>query len=115
MAASLLLYRRIGKGFKNPDPSALPVLNALADGQYELVWGPWHVPGMFGIINNAFACAFMALVWFFSFWPPSTPTLPDNMNFAVAMTGGVLVFSIIYYFLWARRVFKGPVREVEMS
>ncbi|KAK2616281.1 hypothetical protein QQS21_000715 [Conoideocrella luteorostrata] len=48
IAASLLLYRRCGKGFKLPDPSALPALANTADGEGRtLAWGPWHIPGIF--------------------------------------------------------------------
>lgn len=113
MAASLLLYRRCGKGYKLPDPSALPALadTTAGDGQ-TLAWGPWHVPGVFGIINNVFAVLFMLVVWFFSFWPPATPVTPATMNYASLMTGGVALLSIIYYLLWAKREYKGPQMEI---
>ncbi|SPJ87937.1 related to GABA transport protein [Fusarium torulosum] len=112
MAASLLLYRRVGKGFKLPDHSAFPALaNTGADDIQTLAWGPWHVPGVFGIINNSYACLYMALIWFFSFWPPAVNPDVAGMNFAVLMTGCVFIFSVIYYLTWARWEYKGPVVE----
>ncbi|KAH7125819.1 amino acid/polyamine transporter I [Dactylonectria macrodidyma] len=116
MAASLLLYRRCGNGYKLPDPSALPALadTAAGDGQ-TLAWGPWHVPGVFGIVNNTFACLFMLIIWFFSFWPPQTPVTPDTMNYASLMTGGVALLSVIYYLLWAKKEYKGPHMEVDAN
>lgn len=116
VAAGLLLYRRCGKGYKLPDPSAFPALaETTADEGQELVWGPWHIPGKFGIINNIFAFAFMVIIWFFSFWPPATPTTPENMNFSVLMTGTLTVFSIAYYLIWARKYYRGPIIEIERT
>jgi hypothetical protein len=112
LAAGLLLYRRVGKGFKFPDRSAFPALaNTGADEIQTLAWGPWHVPGVFGIINNSYACFYMALIWFFSFWPPAANPDAAGMNFAVLMTGGVFIFSVIYYLTWARWEYKGPIVE----
>ncbi|KAJ9417949.1 amino acid permease-domain-containing protein [Fusarium oxysporum] len=112
MAASLLLYRRVGKGFKLPDPSAFPALADTGAGEGQtLAWGRWHVPGVFGIINNTYACLYLALIWFFSFWPPAANPNVASMNFAVLITGCVFIFSVIYYLTWARREYKGPVVE----
>ncbi|KAF4332543.1 amino acid polyamine transporter I [Fusarium beomiforme] len=112
MAASLLLYRRVGKGFKLPDPSAFPALADTGAGEGQtLAWGPWHVPGVFGIINNTYACLYLALIWFFSFWPPAVNPGVASMNFAVLITGCIFIFSVLYYLTWARREYKGPIVE----
>ncbi|KAG7404176.1 Choline transport protein [Fusarium oxysporum f. sp. rapae] len=112
MAASLLLYRRVGKGFKLPGPSAFPALADTGAGEGQaLAWGPWHVPGVLGIINNTYACLYLALIWFFSFWPPAANPNLASMNFAVLITGCVFIFSVIYYLAWARREYKGPIVE----
>jgi hypothetical protein len=110
----MLLYRRVGKGFKMPDPSVLPALadTSAPEGVAELAWGPWHVPGMCGIVNNTFACLYMIVILFFSFWPPAMNPDPESMNFAVLMTGALIIFSIIYYLLWAKKEYKGPVVEI---
>ncbi|KAH6949125.1 amino acid/polyamine transporter I [Fusarium avenaceum] len=112
ITASLLLYRRVGKGFKLPGLSAFPALADTRDDEIQtLAWGPWHVPGVFGIINNVYACFYMVIIWFFSFWPPAANPDVAGMNFAVLMTGCVLIFSVIYYFTWARWEYKGPIVE----
>jgi choline transport protein len=41
--------------------------------QATLVWGPFHVPGLFGTLNNAYACVYMIFVIFWSVWPPALP------------------------------------------
>lgn len=116
MAASLLLYRRVGKGYKLPDPSALPALADTTGGEgATLAWGPWHIPGIWGIINNTYACLFMIIIWFFSFWPPQTPVAPDSMNYAALMTGGVALLSTIYYVTYAHKVYQGPLMEIHAN
>ena len=79
-----------------------------------LVWGPWRVPGIWGTLNNAFACVFITFVIFWSFWPPTTPATPENMNYSVLVTGTVVAFSIVYYYLWGRTQYKGPLVEREV-
>jgi choline transport protein len=34
--------------------------------QASLIWGPFSIPGIFGIINNAYACTYMVFVIFWS-------------------------------------------------
>lgn len=46
--------------------------------QASLVWGPFHVPGLFGTLNNAYACVYMIFVIFWSVWPPVTPVSADT-------------------------------------
>lgn len=110
MAAGLLLYRRCTHGFKLPSPTALPAL--ATDTHAELVWGPWHIPGIFGIVNNSLACVYLIIVCFFSFWPPVTPVTADTMNYSVLVTGTVTVFSIVYYLVWAKKEYHGPTIEI---
>lgn len=71
-------------------------------------WGPWRLPSAFGIVNNVFAIAYLVVICFISFWPTELPVTPDNMNFSVLVTSFVVLFSTIYYFAWARRVFNAP-------
>lgn len=80
-----------------------------------LVWGPWHIPGLLGTINNAYACTYMIFVIFWSFWPPETPVTAETMNYSVVVTGGVIIFSIIWYFVRARKVYKGPLIDEEVK
>ncbi|TVY61355.1 Choline transport protein [Fusarium oxysporum f. sp. cubense] len=109
IAAGLLLYRRLTKGFVLPGTSDLPAL-ANTTGA-ELVWGPFHLKGAFGIANNIFAMCYLIVVGFFSFWPPMVNPTVDMMNYSVVVTGGLVIFSVIYYFAWARKEYNGPVVE----
>ncbi|KAF4983786.1 hypothetical protein FZEAL_870 [Fusarium zealandicum] len=109
IAAVLLLYRRCTKGFTMPGPSDLPALANTVGAQ--LVWGPFHVPGTFGIANNVFTICYLIVIGFFSFWPPVLNPTPDMMNYSVLVTGSLVVFSVIYYFVWGNKEYKGPILE----
>lgn len=76
-----------------------------------LFWGPWHIPGLLGILNNAYACAYMTFVIFWSVWPPDAKVTPASMNYSVLVTGAVILFSVFWYLVRGRWVFRGPLVE----
>lgn len=82
--------------------------------QARLVWGPWHIPGLLGTINNAYACTYMIFVIFWSVWPPATPVSASTMNYSVVVTGGVMILSGIWYFVRGRREYKGPLVDKDV-
>ena len=59
-----------------------------------------------------FACTYLTVMVFFSFWPIERPVTVENMNYAVLATGAVVIVSLVYYLVWAKRVYTGPVIEV---
>jgi choline transport protein len=79
-----------------------------------LTWGPFHIPGMLGIVNNAYACCYMVFVIFWSVWPPATPVTAETMNYSVVVTGGVVIFSVVWYFFKGRKEYSGPVVDEEV-
>jgi choline transport protein len=81
----------------------------------RLVWGPFRLPGPFGIINNLYACCYMVFVIFWSVWPPSTPVTASTMNYSVVVTGGVMLLSAVWYFVRAKNVYKGPLIDSEVA
>jgi amino acid transporter len=83
--------------------------------QAQLIWGPWHIPGILGIINNAYACLYMIFVIFWSVWPPLTPVDASTMNYSVLVTGGVIIFSIVWYWVRGRREYHGPTIDAEVA
>ncbi|KAF5019815.1 hypothetical protein F66182_8184 [Fusarium sp. NRRL 66182] len=109
IAATLLLYRRTTKGFVLPGAAELPAL-ANTTGA-ELVWGPFHLKGAFGIANNVFTICYLLVVSFFSFFPPMVDPTVDMMNYSSVVMGGIIIFSVIYYFVWASKEYNGPIVE----
>lgn len=52
---------------------------------------------------------------FWSFWPPGAKAAARTMNWSVVVTGAVVGFSVVYYVVWGRKGFRGPVVEVEVE
>ena len=132
LPASLLLYHRI-KGHISPhgteaedisDTSGPPAYGAekvvsqqsseVGVAQIKLIWGPWHIPGILGTINNAYACVYMIFVIFWSVWPPYTPVTASTMNYSVVVTGGVLILAGVWYAVRGKRVYKGPLVDTDV-
>lgn len=105
----LLLYRRI-KGdislYNDHEDTLVNVPGA------KLVWGPFHVPGIWGILINTYGVIYMVIVVFFSFWPSQMSVTVKTMNFSVVGTVGTIILAIIYYVIRARKVYQGPIMEV---
>ncbi|KAF2098206.1 amino acid transporter [Rhizodiscina lignyota] len=123
LPCALLLYHRI-KGHimpygTEPDPDLQPKIShspaEVQVAQARLIWGPWSVPGILGTINNAYACVYMIFVIFWSVWPPQTPVTASTMNYSVVVTGGVMILSGIWYFVRARKVYKGPIVDEDVA
>lgn len=105
---SFLLYRRVTGGIRKRN-----TINETSE-PGQLIWGPFHLPGIFGIAVNAFAVGFGCIIFLFSFFPVATPVEAASMNFSVLMTGSVVIFAIFYYVVWAKREYKGPIIETNL-
>ncbi|PQE31152.1 choline transport protein [Rutstroemia sp. NJR-2017a WRK4] len=106
----LLLYRRVTGSIDPYDPDSEALTNV--PNTERLSWGRWKIQEPFGTIVNAFGCAFMLVILFFSFWPTVVDPNAQFMNFSSLMMGSVVIFSVLYYLVWARKVYTGPVLEI---
>lgn len=109
MVSILLFYRRIRGDIFQFQDSENDVFNVPGA---KLVWGPFHCPGTWGILVNAFAIIYNIIVIFFSFWPSTVNPSVEEMNWSVLGIGGSSILAILYYFLRARHVYSGPIKEV---
>jgi len=124
LPSAFLLYRRIRgevgtRTERSPeahfsDTTPEEGSHPVAVAQAALIWGPFHVPSTLGTLNNAYACIYMIFVIFWSVWPPSTPVTASTMNYSVVVTGAVIIFSIIWYFIHGKKVFRGPLVDDEI-
>jgi choline transport protein len=107
----------IGGGGGGDDEKVNPLPGTVEVGvaQARLIWGPWHIPGILGTINNAYACVYMIFVVFWSVWPPVTPVDASTMNYSVVVTGGVIIFSIIWYHVRGKHEYQGPLIDAEVA
>ncbi|GAA5813684.1 hypothetical protein MFLAVUS_007170 [Mucor flavus] len=74
--------------------------------------GPFSL-GRFGLVLN-----FISVVWisFFSVIlciPSVSPVTPETMNWASAMIGGVLMFSLLFWFISGRKNYEEKINSVE--
>ncbi|MCJ1283182.1 hypothetical protein MMC26_002509 [Xylographa opegraphella] len=106
---SLLLYCRCtgGIGLSSGPPGMLTNTAGA-----RLTWGPWRVPGLYGIIINGFACAYLTTAFFFTFWPDTRAPSAKEMNYSSVMLGGAILFSVVYYLVWGRSDYSGPIVEL---
>ena len=107
IVCALLLWRRL-KGISPYNARAAMV------GPESLQWGPWKVPGAFGVANNIFACVYLFVLWFFSFWPGSVKVDAQSMNFSSVTFGGTVLFAIVWYFVRGKKTYVGPIVEVAL-
>ncbi|KAI1174994.1 amino acid transporter [Nemania sp. FL0916] len=105
LPCSLLLWRRLKGGLKPYLPG-----HEASDG--SLCWGPWKVPEPFGTLNNIFACVYGTLTLFWSFWPQTSLPTEETANWSVLVFSVVVLFSVVWYIVRARKYFQGPIKEV---
>lgn len=54
-------------------------------------------------------------MFFFGTWPPMVDPKPANVNYSIAIFGGVTILAVVYYLGWARKYYEGPVTEVQVD
>lgn len=111
IAASLLLWRRVRGDILVGRPDDEGLTNTMGSG---LTWGPWRLRGALGTANNAFSCIYLTYIFFFSFWPAVKDVTPENFNWAVLVFVSVISFSMVYYLIWARKIYTGPIVEISI-
>lgn len=77
----------------------------------KLVWGPFHLKGIPGIVVNVIAIIYMIIAVFFSFWPPTAEVTAATMNYSAVGITGVMLLTVVYYVITARSVYEGPIIE----
>lgn len=69
--------------------------------------------GPYGLPLNIMAVAFLLIVYVFTFFPLATPVEPDTMNWSSLIYGVVVIFAILWFCVYGRRVYAGPVTLVK--
>ena len=80
-------------------------------GSKEIPWGPWHL-GRWGLPINLFSVAYSMVLIILSVFPPYQPVTPDNMNYAGPILGAAILTSVILWFVYGRKKYSGPVKDV---
>jgi choline transport protein len=83
-------------------------------GPDSLQWRPWKAPSVLGEANNLFACIYLIVLWFFSFWPGSVGANAKSSNFSSVTFSGTVLFAVVWYLIRGRESYSGPVLEVDL-
>lgn len=102
LSASTLLLKRIRHRHHSTenDSSDIPL------GSFNLG------PNATGIPIIIASIAYSLLGAFFSLWPPAPDPKPEELNWSGVVFGGGVVWSLLYWAVWGRKVYTGPVLEV---
>jgi choline transport protein len=68
--------------------------------------------GRYGVAINIIAVVYETFSVVISFFPLFAQVDAKSMNWGIAMFGGVAVICVVNYFVYARRVYRGPVVNV---
>jgi len=68
--------------------------------------------GTMGHRSQYLRLSVLNIIVFFSSRPMDQPVPAEHMNYAVLITGAVVVFSLTYYAVRAKKVYIGSVIEV---
>ena len=74
----------------------------------DLPWGPFRL-GRAGVPVTVVAIAYSAFGAFFSIWPTSPNPDPQSMNYCILVFGAVIIFSLLFWFSYGRKYYRGPV------
>jgi choline transport protein len=69
--------------------------------------------GRVGILVNGVALLFLSVAFVFCFFPSAPNPSPEGMNWCSLIIGFVLLFSLIYYYLFGRHHYVGPVEYIK--
>lgn len=85
------------------------------------IGGSKHLPvaqwslGKWGVPINTIAFLYSNFIFFWTGWPTVANPTVETFNWSVVMFGGITIFSGIYYALFGRKHYKGPVALVRQT
>ncbi|KAK2810929.1 hypothetical protein FQN50_002520 [Emmonsiellopsis sp. PD_5] len=77
----------------------------------RLHFGEWTM-GRLGLPVNIFALLYTSYLTVFLPFPQLLPVQADNMNYALPIFGANILFALAFWFLWARKNWRGLNKEV---
>jgi choline transport protein len=79
-----------------------------------LPYASWSL-GRFGLPVNIIALLYSSYLVVFISFPVAIPVTLQTLNWSPVIFGGVVLLATIYYLLFARKVFVGPVAYVQQT
>tara|TARA_R110002003_G_scaffold805_9_gene21506 strand:+ start:6059 stop:6454 length:396 start_codon:yes stop_codon:yes gene_type:complete len=69
--------------------------------------------GRAGIVVNGIALSFLSVAFVFCFFPGGPNPTPEGMNWSCLIFGFILSFSLVYYHIYGKHSYVGPVEYVK--
>jgi choline transport protein len=71
--------------------------------------------GKAGIWINGVAIMYLCIAVLFAFFPIAPHPPPELMNWNILIFGVGVNFGLVYFFVWGRKVYVGPVEYIKMD
>ena len=78
----------------------------------EIPWGPFKL-GRFGVPVTIVAIVYSFFGAFWSMWPTVKNPDIESMNYCVLVFGGVMILSMLFWLVYGRHHYTGPILETE--
>jgi len=78
-------------------------------------FGVFRMSGTVGLIVNIVAAAWLIFAMIFSTLPSYEPVTAQNMNYSTVVLGGWVFFGVVYFFIFGRKQYNGPLIEGGMG
>ncbi|KAI9288839.1 amino acid/polyamine transporter I [Umbelopsis sp. AD052] len=89
-----------------------PILLRITISRKTFVSGPWKL-GVFAVPLGVISCLWLLFTCVLFILPTVAPIDAENMNYAILPFVVIMGASTLYYYLFARKWFTGPVRVVD--
>ena len=77
----------------------------------QILWGPFRLHRA-GVPLTIIALAFSVVGWFFSFWPPTAAVTVTTFNWSLVVYLCTIVLAMVWWAVYARRIYTGPKIEL---
>lgn len=84
------------------------ILPHLLTKRKNIIYGPFQLKGALGFVFNGISCAFLVAFFVIFCFPYFLPTDAKTMNYASLIWGGLTIFVTVWWFVGARKGYKGP-------
>jgi choline transport protein len=71
--------------------------------------------GKAGLWINGLAIMYLCIAVLFAFFPVAPYPSPELMNWSILIFGLGVIFGLFYFYIWARKVYVGPVQYIKMA
>lgn len=78
----------------------------------DLPWGPFRLK-KWGVPVTVLSQVYTVIALFWTFWPYSPDVGAEDMNYSIVLYGGVMIFAMLFWVVWGRKVYVGPILEVD--